>query len=67
MKVEEFGGGTFSPAEQELILQDIADGVMEGIGRGKITSQLRTTLANKLKGGALIDIKGISNKFNWYS
>jgi len=58
VKVEEFGGGTFSPAEQELILQDIADGVMEGIGRGKITSQLRTTLANKLKGGALIDIKG---------
>jgi hypothetical protein len=58
LKVEEFGGGLFSPEEEELILQQIAEGAMEGVGRGKLKNQIRARLANKVKDGNLIEIKG---------
>lgn len=58
LKVEEFGGGIFSPEEEELILQDIALGAMEGVGRGKLKNQIRNRLAQKIKEGNLIEIKG---------
>ena len=67
VKVEEFGGGFFSPAEEELILQEIAEGVIAGVARSKLKNQIRARIAKKIGGGALIEIKGRMYRMDKYA
>ena len=67
VKVEEFGGGFFSPAEEELILQEIAEGVIAGVARSKLKNQIRARIAKKIGEGALIEIKGRMYRMDKYA
>ena len=67
VKVEEFGGGFFSPAEEELILQEIAEGVIAGVARSKLKNQIRARIAKKIGEGALIEINGRMYRMDKYA